>query len=39
MDGDQLVDFYLIDPMMAVERIAAEFNYAGNIHNMQYMQT
>jgi hypothetical protein len=32
LDGDQLVDFYWIDPMLAVERIAAKSEYAGKMH-------
>ncbi len=34
MDGDQLVDFYWIDPMVTAERIAAKSQYAGH----QYLQ-
>ena len=34
MDGDQLVDFYWIDPMLTAERIAAKTKYAGH----QYLQ-
>jgi hypothetical protein len=32
MDGDQLVDFYWIDPMVTVDRIAAKFQYDGHLH-------
>ncbi len=32
MDGDQLVDFYWIDPMLTAERIAAKSKYAGKLH-------
>jgi hypothetical protein len=32
MDGDQLVDFYWIDPMVTVERIAAKSQYAGHLY-------
>ncbi len=32
MDGDQLVDFYWVDPMMAAERIAGKLKYAGNLY-------
>ncbi len=32
MDGDQLVDFYWIDPMVTAERIAAKSQYAGHIY-------
>ena len=32
MDGDQLVDFYWIDPMLTAERIAAKSKYAGHMH-------
>ena len=31
-DGDQLVDFYWIDPMLVAERIAAKSKYAGNLY-------
>ena len=31
-DGDQLVDFYWIDPMLVAERIAAKAKYAGNLY-------
>ena len=34
-DGDQLVDFYWIDPMFAAERIAAKSKYAGKLY-LQY---
>ena len=32
MDGDQLVDFYWIDPMLTAERIAAKTKYAGHLY-------
>ncbi len=32
LDGDQLVDFYWIDPLFAAERIAAKSKYAGNLY-------
>jgi hypothetical protein len=32
MDGDQLVDFYWIDPMVTAERIAAKPQYAGHLY-------
>ena len=32
MDGDQLVDFYWIDPMLTAERIAAKSQYAGHMY-------
>ena len=32
MDGDQLVDFYWINPMLTAERIAAKTKYAGNLY-------
>ena len=32
MDGDQLVDFYWIDPMVTAERIAAKSQYAGHLY-------
>ena len=32
MDGDQLVDFYWIDPMLTAERIAAKTQYAGHMY-------
>jgi hypothetical protein len=32
MDGDQLVDFYWIDPMVTAERIAAKSHYAGHLY-------
>ncbi len=32
MDGDQLVDFYWIDPMSTAERIAGKTKYAGNLY-------
>ncbi len=32
MDGDQLVDFYWIDPMVTAERITAKSKYAGNLY-------
>ena len=32
MGGDQLVDFYWIDPMVTAERIAAKSKYAGNLY-------
>ena len=31
-DGDQLVDFYWIDPMLSAERIAAKSKFAGNLY-------
>ncbi len=34
-DGDQLVDFYWIDPMLVAESIAAKSKYAGN-HYLQF---
>ena len=34
-DGDQLVDFYWIDPMFAAERIAAKSKYPGKLY-LQY---
>ena len=36
MDGDQLVELHLIDPMMPAERMAAKFKYAGNIKHAIY---
>ena len=33
MDGDQLLDFYWIDPMLIAERIAAKSQYAGHHHH------
>ena len=30
-DGDQLVDFYWIDPMLVAECLAAKSKYAGNL--------
>jgi hypothetical protein len=32
MDGDQLVDFYWIDPMLTAEHIAAKSQYAGHMY-------
>ncbi len=32
MDGDRLVDFYWIDPMLTAERIAGKTKYAGNLY-------
>ncbi len=32
MDGNQLVDFYWIDPMVIAERIGAKFQYAGHLY-------
>jgi hypothetical protein len=32
MDGDQLVDFYWIDPMLTAELIAGKNKYAGNLY-------
>ena len=32
MDGDQLVEFYWIDPMMAAEHVAWKSKYAGNLY-------
>ena len=32
MDGDQLVDFYWIDPIVTAERLAAKSQYAGHIY-------
>ena len=32
MDGEELVDFYWIDPMPTAERIAAKTKYAGNLY-------
>jgi hypothetical protein len=32
MNGDQLVDLYWIDPMMAAERITGKSKYAGNLY-------
>ena len=32
MDGDQLVDFYWIDPMLTAELIAGKTKYAGNLY-------
>ena len=32
MDGDQLVDFYCIDPVMFGERLAGKSIYAGNLY-------
>ncbi len=32
MDGDQLVGFYWIDPMVTAERIAATSQYAGHLY-------
>ncbi len=32
MDGDQLVDIYWNDPMMAAEHIAGKLKYAGNLY-------
>ena len=31
-DGDQLVDFYWIDPMLFAEHISAKSKYAGNLY-------
>ena len=31
-DGDQLVDFYWIDPLMNAERIVAKSKYAGKLY-------
>jgi hypothetical protein len=39
MDGDQLVDFYWIDPMVTAERIAAKSKYAGNLYLQFESQT
>ena len=30
LDGDQLVDFYWIDPVMVAERLAGKSTYAGS---------
>ena len=32
MDGDQLVDFYRIDPMLTAEHIVAKSQHAGHMH-------
>ena len=32
MDGDQLVDFYWIDPVMVAERLAGKSKYAGKLY-------
>ena len=38
MDGDQLVDFYWIDPMLTAECIAAKSQYAGHMYNQFELQ-
>ena len=35
LDGDQLVDFYWIDPLLNAERIVAKSKYAGKL-NLQF---
>ena len=37
LDGDQLVDFYWIDPLFAAERIAAKSKYAGNLMHIMHI--
>jgi len=32
LDGDQLVDFYWIDPVMVAERLAGKLKYAGKLY-------
>ena len=32
LDGDQLVDFYWIDPVMVAERLAGKSKYAGKLY-------
>ena len=31
LDGDQLVDFYWVDPLLSAERIVAKSKYAGKL--------
>ena len=32
LDGDQLVDFYWVDPLLSAERIVAKSKYAGKLY-------